>query len=68
MRDDYREHLAEFAHNLIVMCDSIKKMASHASRALLSADLTSAEDVLTSVEDVEELRVKCEQQDRKSVV
>ncbi|MGV0348475.1 phosphate signaling complex protein PhoU [Corynebacterium sp. 23_3061] len=62
MRDDYREHLAEFAHNLIVMCDSIKEMASHASRALLSADLTAAEDVLTSVEDVEELRGKCEQQ------
>lgn len=60
--DAYREHFAEFANNLIVMGSLVKKAMMGASRALFEADLVAAEDVLSSVEEFEDVRLNCEEQ------
>lgn len=49
-----------FAHDLILMCDHIHAMHRNAARALLEADLALAESVLSEVDRLDELRVRCE--------
>lgn len=61
MRIAFREHLDNFAHDLIIMCDSVHSIMSNASDALLRGSLESAEDALSSADALEELRVRSEE-------
>jgi len=60
MRIAYREHLDNFAHDLIVMCDTVRSIMSNASAALLDAALEPAEDAISCAEPLEEIRTRCE--------
>jgi len=60
MRIAYREHLDNFAHDLIVMCDTVRSIMANASDALIRASLESAEDAISSAEPLEEIRQRCE--------
>ncbi|WP_448852865.1 phosphate signaling complex protein PhoU [Corynebacterium sp. 335C] len=62
MRTVYREQMDSFAHDLIIMCDHIHGMNTLASTALFDADIDAAEEVLSSLDRLEELRSKCENQ------
>lgn len=61
MRTAYREDLDNFAHDLIVMCDEVDQMLALASKGLLEADLQAAEDALTLDDELEDIRVRCEE-------
>ena len=61
MRIAYREKLDNFAHDLILMCDTVQAIMSQASRALLTAALQPAEDGLSLSDELEELRTRCEE-------
>lgn len=60
MRIAYREHLDSFAHDLIVMCDTVRSIMSNASEALLTASLEAAEDALSASDSLKEIRTRCE--------
>ena len=60
MRIAYREHLDNFAHDLIVMCDTVRSIMHHASEALLTASLEPAEESLSRADALEEIRQRCE--------
>ena len=60
MRTAYQEHMKDFSHDLIEMCDKTKNMLSNATNALFNADLGAAESVMSTVDTVEEMRQKCE--------
>lgn len=60
MRIAYREHLDNFAHDLIVMCDTVRSIMTNASAALLDAYLEPAEDAISYAEPLEEIRARCE--------
>ncbi|KQB83953.1 phosphate signaling complex protein PhoU [Corynebacterium lowii] len=60
MRTAYREHLDAFSHDLVVMCDLVDAVMTKASRALLRASLQSAEDALSTEEEVAEIASRCE--------
>ena len=55
MRAAYREHLNNFSHDLIVMCDTVRTILDKASQALLQGVLDSAEDALTMTEELDEI-------------
>ncbi len=59
MRAAYREHLNNFSHDLIVMCDTVRDIMDKASLALLQGALDSAEDALTMTEELDEIRARC---------
>ena len=59
MRAAYREHLDNFSHDLIVMCDTVRDIMDKASLALLQGALDSAEDGLTMTEELDEIRARC---------
>ncbi|MGP6174528.1 phosphate signaling complex protein PhoU [Corynebacterium sp. A21] len=61
MRTAYREHLDAFAHDLIVMCDVVQGIMSQASDALLRGSLESSENALSMSEELEEIRVRCDE-------
>lgn len=61
MRTAYREHLDAFAHDLIIMCDMVQDIMSRASDALLRGSLDSAETALSMSENLEEIRVRCDE-------
>ncbi|MCK7638495.1 phosphate signaling complex protein PhoU [Corynebacterium pygosceleis] len=61
MRTSYREHLDAFAHDLIIMCDQVHSVMSNASDALLRQDLQSAEKALSLVDELEIVRLRCEE-------
>lgn len=61
MRTAYRERLDAFAHDLILMGDTVQSIMTKASRALLQGSLQSAEDALSLSDELEELRVRCEE-------
>lgn len=60
MRIAYREHLDNFAHDLIVMCDMVRSLMADASDALIRASLESAEDALSKADNLNEVRLRCE--------
>ncbi|MDO5512378.1 phosphate signaling complex protein PhoU [Corynebacterium sp.] len=60
MRIAYREHLDNFAHDLIVMCDTVRSIMANASTALIDASLEPAEDSISQAEPLEEIRQRCE--------
>lgn len=61
MRTAFREHLDNFSHDLIEMCDLVRETLELASTALLSSGLTAAEQALSRSEQLEESRSRCEQ-------
>ncbi|QPK78872.1 phosphate signaling complex protein PhoU [Corynebacterium lizhenjunii] len=60
MRAAYREHLDNFSHDLIVMCDTVRDMLTLASQGLLHSDLQKAEETLSLKDELEETRARCE--------
>ena len=60
MRIAYREHLDNYAHDLIVMCDTVRSIMHNASEALIGAALEPAEDALSTADALEEIRQRCE--------
>lgn len=61
MRTVYREHLDAFAHDLLVMCDTVRSIMDKASEALLTASLEKAEDALSIADPLEDIRIRCEE-------
>lgn len=61
MRTAYREKLDDFAHDLIVMCDTVRAIMDKASNALLRGSLQSAEDALSHEETLAEIRARSEE-------
>ena len=61
MRTAYREHLDNFSHDLIIMCDTVKEVMSNASDALLNKSLDAAEEAISLNEELDELRSRCEE-------
>lgn len=61
MRTAYREELDNFAHDLIVMSDTVADVMAKASRALLTAALEPAEDAISMSDELEEVRERCEE-------
>lgn len=61
MRTAYRSELDDFAHDLITMCDTVREAMSKASNALLRASLQQAEEALSMMDPLEELRQRCEE-------
>lgn len=61
MRTVYREQMDSFAHDLILMCDHIHGMNRLAGRALFDADLEAAEQALSALDHLGELRGQCEE-------
>ncbi|QGU05469.1 phosphate signaling complex protein PhoU [Corynebacterium comes] len=60
MRIAYREHLDNFSHDLIVMCDTVRSIMSDASESLLTASLEPAEHALSTADKLDEVRIRCE--------
>lgn len=60
MRTAYRSELDDFAHDLITMCDTVREAMAKASNALLRASLQQAEEALSLMDPLEELRQRCE--------
>jgi phosphate transport system protein len=61
MRTAYREELDDFAHDLIVMCDTVRAVMDKASDALLRGSLQSAEDALSHEDMLAEIRARSEE-------
>lgn len=61
MRIVFREHLDEFSHDLLVMCDTVNDVMTDASKALLVGSLESAEEALSRTDELEEIRIRCEE-------
>lgn len=61
MRTAYREDLDDFAHDLIVMCDTVRAVMDKASDALLRGSLQSAEDALSHEDMLAEIRARSEE-------
>ena len=59
MRTAYREHLDNFSHDLIVMCDTVRTIMDKASQALLDRALEPAEEALSLTEELDEIRSRC---------
>lgn len=61
MRTAYREELDDFAHDLIVMCDTVCAVMDKASDALLRGSLQSAEDALSHEDMLTEIHARSEE-------
>lgn len=61
MRTAYREHLNNFSHDLIILCDLVQSIMDSASKALLEASLDPAEAALTKADELDEIRERCEE-------
>lgn len=61
MRTAYRSELDDFARDLITMCDTVRSAMEKASNALLRASLQQAEEALSMMDPLEELRQRCEE-------
>ncbi|MGX1737968.1 phosphate signaling complex protein PhoU [Corynebacterium flavescens] len=61
MRTAYREHLDNFSHDLIVMGETVKKIMSNASDALINRSLEPAEEAISLNEELDEVRSRCEE-------
>lgn len=61
MRTAYRSELDDFSDDLITMCDSVRSAMHNASTALICGSLQLAEDALSMMDPLEELRQRCEE-------
>lgn len=60
MRTVYQEQMRTFAHELALMADQVRQMMSQACDALFNQDIDTAEQVLSSVTAIEDLRQSAE--------
>lgn len=60
MRAAYREQLDNFAHDLIIMSDTVHNLMTLASKALLEGALQPAEEAVSLREELDEVRARCE--------
>jgi phosphate transport system protein len=60
MRTVYQEQMRIFAHELALMADKVRQMMSSACEALFNSDIELAEQVLSSIDEVETLRQQAE--------
>ena len=60
MRAAYREQLDNFAHDLIIMSDTVHNLMTLASQALLEGALQPAEEAVSLREELDEVRERCE--------
>lgn len=60
MRTAYREHLEDFAEDLIIMCDTVSCLMMTASSALLRGSLQDAEDALSMADNLADLQNRCQ--------
>lgn len=65
MRTSYREHLDAFSRDLIEMCHGVRELMDNASVALLTQSLEHAEDVLSTSDELDEIRQRCETRSMK---
>ncbi|AWB82579.1 phosphate transport system regulatory protein PhoU [Corynebacterium yudongzhengii] len=61
MRTAYRSELDDFAEDLITMCDSVRGAMDMAARALVRGSLQQAEEALSQMDHLEEIRQRCEE-------
>ena len=61
LRTAYREHLEAFNADLLEMCDRVRAAMAQASEALLRQSLEGAEDTLSQVDALRELKTRCEE-------
>ncbi|MBP3089203.1 phosphate signaling complex protein PhoU [Corynebacterium sp. sy017] len=61
MRTAYQESLDVFAHDLIIMCDTVSVLLGKASKALIGQSLQEAEDALSLSDDLNEIQARCTQ-------
>ncbi|QNE90489.1 phosphate signaling complex protein PhoU [Corynebacterium incognita] len=61
MRTAYRENLDNFAHDLIIMCDMVGSIMDKATEALVHSRLEPAEEALSTSDDLEDIRQRCEE-------
>lgn len=61
MRTAFREHLDDFAHDLIIMCDAVGSIMAQATEALVYARLEPAEQALSTSDELEEIQTRCEE-------
>ncbi|RAV32775.1 phosphate signaling complex protein PhoU [Corynebacterium heidelbergense] len=60
MRANYRDELSKFTQDLLIMGDYVQSMLEGATQALLTANLAQAEQVLSRIDNIEDLRDKAE--------
>lgn len=60
MRANYRDELGKFTQDLLMMSDYVESMMKGATDALLTANLAQAEQVLSRIDHIEDLRDKAE--------
>lgn len=60
MRTAYREHLDAFAHDLIELCQVDSALLQSATKALLKASLSAAEDTLSMEDHADAIVARCE--------
>lgn len=65
MRESFHSELAELSELLGTMCARAATAMRDATRALLSADLVTAEEVLSADDKLDELRDECEERARQ---
>ncbi|WKD58095.1 hypothetical protein CAPI_07835 [Corynebacterium capitovis DSM 44611] len=65
VRAVYREHLEAFSQDLLNMCDTLRAVMAKASYALLNQSLEKAEEALSSADELEETRQRCEDRSMK---
>lgn len=56
MRSAYKENLEAFAHDLIIMCDTVTEILKNASAGLIEQNLQSAEEALSLSDPMDEIR------------
>lgn len=61
MRTMYREHLNAFSEDLQIMSDTVRRVMTYASKALIDGSLDDAEAALTEADTLKEIRVRCEE-------
>lgn len=61
MRSTFHEDLDAFSHDLIIMFDMVRAIMTQASDALIRGSLDAAEDALSRMEDLSEIRIRCDQ-------
>lgn len=61
IRTAYRDELDAFARDLEVMCGLVNEIIAKATSALIRGSLQDAEDALSQVDPLEEIRRRCEE-------
>ncbi len=58
MRTAYKENLEAFAHDLVIMCDTVTAIMKKASVGLAERNLQAAEEALSLTDELDEIRTR----------